>query len=156
MKLQHVLQFPIWCTMWRFWTNFHFRLHPKCAIWQVFFSWKQHNFLFRRFHSKVHAFWEGHKFLRNLHRRFVLCSNGQIYDGDFAKFCGLLRIYELYKFTVWLLVFCTKKLRKWDRKLKILYFVSSTYMVLKYQHQHLTCLISTKNFCRNLKMHAWK
>ena len=46
---------------------------------------------------KVHIFWEGHKFLRNLHRRFVLCNNGQIYDGDFAKFCGLLRIYELYK-----------------------------------------------------------
>ena len=35
-------------------------------------------------------------FLRNLHGRFVLCSNGQIYGGDFAKFCGLLRIYELY------------------------------------------------------------
>ena len=46
--------------------------------------------------DKVHIFWEGHKFLRNLHRRFVLCSNGQIYGGDFAKFCGLLRIYELY------------------------------------------------------------
>ena len=45
---------------------------------------------------KVHIFWEGHKILRNLHRRFVLCSNGQIYGGDFAKFCGLLRIYELY------------------------------------------------------------
>ena len=28
---------------------------------------------------------------------FVLCSNGQIYGGDFAKFCGLLRIYELYQ-----------------------------------------------------------
>ena len=27
---------------------------------------------------------------------FVLCSNSQIYSGDFAKFCGLLRIYELY------------------------------------------------------------
>ena len=27
---------------------------------------------------------------------FALCSNGQIYGGDFAKFCGLLRIYELY------------------------------------------------------------
>ena len=26
----------------------------------------------------------------------VVCSNGQIYIGDFAKFCGLLRIYELY------------------------------------------------------------
>ena len=31
----------------------------------------------------------------NFHRRFVLCSNGRIYDGDFAKFCDLLRIYEL-------------------------------------------------------------
>ena len=45
--------------------------------------------------GKVHIFWEGHKILRNLHRRFVLCSNGQIYGGDFAKFYGLLRIYEL-------------------------------------------------------------
>ena len=44
---------------------------------------------------KVHIFWEGHKILQNLHRRFVLCSNGQIYGGDFAKFWGLLRIYEL-------------------------------------------------------------
>ena len=35
---------------------------------------------------------EGHKFLRNLHCRFVLCSNGQVYGGDFAKFCGFLRI----------------------------------------------------------------
>ena len=35
--------------------------------------------------DKVHIFWEGHKFLRNLHRRFVLCSNGQIYGGDFPK-----------------------------------------------------------------------
>ena len=35
------------------------------------------------------------QFLRDLHRRFVLCSNHQIYGGDFAKFCGLLRIYEL-------------------------------------------------------------
>ena len=33
--------------------------------------------------------------LGNLHRRFVLCSNGQIYGGDVAKFCGLFRIYEL-------------------------------------------------------------
>ena len=28
--------------------------------------------------------------------RFVLCSASQIYGGDFAKFCGLLRRYELY------------------------------------------------------------
>ena len=51
---------------------------------------------FNSYRGKVHIFWEGHKFLRNLHCRFVLCSNGQIYSGDFAKICGLLRIYELY------------------------------------------------------------
>ena len=34
---------------------------------------------------KVHIFWEGHNFLQNLHRRFVLFSNGQIYGGDFEK-----------------------------------------------------------------------
>ena len=38
---------------------------------------------------KVHIFWEGHMFLRNLHLRFVLCSNGQIYSGDFAKFVAV-------------------------------------------------------------------
>ena len=47
--------------------------------------------------NKVHKFWEDHKFLQNLHRRFVLCSNGQIYSEDFTKFCGLLRIYEHYQ-----------------------------------------------------------
>ena len=35
----------------------------------------------------------------NLHRKFVLCSASQIYSGDFAKYCGLLRIYELYYIT---------------------------------------------------------
>ena len=46
---------------------------------------------------KVHIFWEGHKILRNLHLTFVLCSVSQKLGGDFAKFCGLLRIYELYE-----------------------------------------------------------
>ena len=32
--------------------------------------------------------------LRNLHLTFVLCSASE--GEDFAKFCGLLRIYELY------------------------------------------------------------
>ena len=27
---------------------------------------------------------------------YYVLSNNQIYSGDFAKFCGLLRIYELY------------------------------------------------------------
>ena len=45
---------------------------------------------------KVHIFWEGHKILRNLHQLFDWQYIGQIIGGDFAKFCGLLRIYELY------------------------------------------------------------
>ena len=36
------------------------------------------------------------KFLRNLHLRFDWHYIGQIYGGDFAKFCGLLGICELY------------------------------------------------------------
>ena len=34
--------------------------------------------------------------MRTLHHRFVLCTASQKQGGDFAKFCGLLRIYELY------------------------------------------------------------
>ena len=45
---------------------------------------------------KVHIFWEAHKILRNFHHRFVLCSNSLIYVGNFVKFRGPLRIYELY------------------------------------------------------------
>ena len=46
--------------------------------------------------GKVHIFWEGYTILRNIHRRYVLFSASQIYGGDFAKFFGLFRIYELY------------------------------------------------------------
>ena len=42
---------------------------------------------------KVHIFREGNKILRNLHCRFDWHYIGQIYGGDFAKFCGLLKIY---------------------------------------------------------------
>ena len=35
--------------------------------------------------------------MRNLHQLFVLCTASQVIGGDFAKFCGLLRIYELYQ-----------------------------------------------------------
>ena len=44
---------------------------------------------------KVHIFWEGHKILRNLHQLFDWQYIGKIIGGDFAKVCGLLRIYEL-------------------------------------------------------------
>ena len=54
------------------------------------------------FFHKVYVFWEGHKILQNLHSRFDRYYIPQIYGGDFAKSCGLLRIYELWK--IWFLV----------------------------------------------------
>ena len=36
------------------------------------------------------------KILQNHPNTFFLCSNGQIYGGDFTRFCGLLNIYKLY------------------------------------------------------------
>ena len=59
----------------------------------IFFIKKTYHLIFLLF-CKVHIIWEGHKILQNLDRRFVLCSNGQIYGGDFAKFCGFLRLYD--------------------------------------------------------------
>ena len=44
---------------------------------------------------KVHIFWEGHKILWNLHLTFDYSTYSQKLGEDFAKFCGLLRIYEL-------------------------------------------------------------
>ena len=51
------------------------------------------NYLIYR--GKVHIFWEGHKILQNLHQLFDWQYIGQIIGGDFAKSCGLLRIYKL-------------------------------------------------------------
>ena len=45
---------------------------------------------------KVHIFWEGHKILRSLPLTFDCMYCSQKLGEDFAKFCGLLRIYELY------------------------------------------------------------
>ena len=51
---------------------------------------------FIKSYIKVHIFLEGHKMLQNLHHLFDWQYIGQIFGGDFAKFCGLLRINELY------------------------------------------------------------
>ena len=45
---------------------------------------------------KVYIFWESQKILQNLPCRFDRYYIRQIYGGDFAKSCGLLRIFELY------------------------------------------------------------
>ena len=44
---------------------------------------------------KVYIFREGHKFLRNHHLTFDCMYCSQKLGEDFAKFSGLLRIYEL-------------------------------------------------------------
>ena len=88
---------------------------------------------------KVHIFWEGHQFLRNLHCRFVLCSNGQIYSWDFAKLCGLILVSLL---TVLWGFPCSKK-RKWYCTLEK--FLAHCSVVCKVRVQKSKCnwLVST-------------
>ena len=49
---------------------------------------------------KVHVSWEGHKILWNLPLTFDYSTYSQKKGEDFAKFCDLLRIYELYKLDI--------------------------------------------------------
>ena len=46
--------------------------------------------------SKIHIFCEGHKILRNIHLTFDYSTYSQKKGEHFAKFCGLLRRYEIY------------------------------------------------------------
>ena len=81
-------------------------LHRRPGILQTFLIWSELKIvvvlIFLSFYlssdhvDKVHIFWEGHKILQNLQCRFDWHYIGQIYGGDYSKFCGLLRIYELY------------------------------------------------------------
>ena len=78
--------------------QFHDAIPLSITTTIFFLTVGQNNFGNIMLFIKVHIFWEGHKILWNLHRRFVLYSNGQIYSGDFAKFFGLLRTDEPHYF----------------------------------------------------------
>ena len=75
-----------------------------------FFSQSREQF----FIKFIYLFWEGHKIMRNRHQLFVLCTASQIIGGDFANFCGLLRIY------VWTL---TVGQNNFWNKILIIYFL---------------------------------
>ena len=67
----------------------------------------------RKYSLGTNSNFKVHKILRNLHRRFDRSYIGQIYRRDFAKFCGLLRIYGvIYIFLI--------KMNSTDQKLAIL------------------------------------
>ena len=70
---------------------------------------RQRKLNFRReFFIKVHIFWEGHKILRNLHCRFVPCSNRQIYGGDLhQQWKKGEKTINLFKFLRKLITLCT-------------------------------------------------
>ena len=84
----------------------------KITIIKLYRSWQKMLLLhswgvllpFKCFHFwsfkliEVYIFWEGHKILWNLHLTFDYSTYSQKLGEDFAKFCGLLRIYELYTF----------------------------------------------------------
>ena len=61
-----------------------------------FASYVLTQFYFTGIWFKVLTFWEGHKILPNFPLTFDYSRYSQKQGEDFAKFCGLLRIYELY------------------------------------------------------------
>ena len=76
--------------------------HNWYSYLSIFFScvlenlWQQNCILKLPDLYKVHIFWEGHKILRNLPLTFDCMYCSQKLGEDFAKFCGLLKIYELF------------------------------------------------------------
>ena len=77
----------------------------RSFLWEELKTLKRHSKLtahlvalaFCQTEVKLRFYEKATKFLQNHHRKGVLCSKGQTYSGDLAKFFGLLRIYELYK-----------------------------------------------------------
>ena len=131
----------------------YFTLRPKALRYGI--SWiliplQCFYEIFSGFSSfKVHIFWEGHKVLRNLHQLFDGQYIGQIIGGDIAKFCGLLRMYEL-----WLLT-----LRCWISVLHPYQFSSTTHLMCttyhgsNQMHLHAFCYFSL--LTRLFGLHAY-
>ena len=74
----------LWCQL-----NIKFSKRPFCIFNKEFLNKDKFCSPDVLFSHKVHIFWEGHNFLQSLKRRFVLCFNGQIYNGilqDFVAF----------------------------------------------------------------------
>ena len=65
-----------------------------------------------RMEGKVHIFWEGLKILRNLHLAFDCMYCSQKWGEDFAKICGILRVYELHKMYLETVVECSATLER--------------------------------------------
>ena len=86
-----------WRYIWGPWGLHTLDIYPiSIGNWSQNFPSPKQVIMFDAIKRIVHIFWEGNKILRNLHLTFVLCSASQKQGEDFAKFCGLLRIYELY------------------------------------------------------------
>ena len=58
--------------------------------------------------GKVHIFWEGDRILKNHPLTFDCMYCSQKKGEDFSKFCGLLKLYEIYE-KIW------KKSKMWPR-----------------------------------------
>ena len=82
--------------------------------------------------------------LQNLHRRSYRYYIGQIYGGDFAKICGLLRIYELYEIhTLINLIFAAETVRGntvCETRLRCVYSRPQAIMIL-YKEPKLLLLL---------------
>ena len=70
--------------------------------------------------------------MRNLHCRFDWHYIGQIYVGDFATFCGLLRMYELYIHIMYLIYLVASE----KANNLLVFFVVPFVTILLYTYYH--------------------
>ena len=78
--------------------------------------------------------------MRNLHHRFDRYYIGQIYGGDFAKMCGLLRIYELYDTILLFLL----------SDLLLFFFPASNFLKVSYDNAKACAVVETTDVSPNL------
>ena len=83
-------------TQSRLFLQSEFQSEALCEFCQCYLRIKLKSNIPVIFHDKLHIFWEGHKILQNLQLTFDCMYCSQKLGEDLAKFCGLLRIYELY------------------------------------------------------------
>ena len=124
------------------------------------------------FFLKVHIFWEGHKILQNLPLTFVCMYCSQKVGEDVAKFCGLLRIYELYymcffKSEVHMLIISTSEYKTTQKNFFqsqgvtdcwsncIIWWKSFIFGRLKCLQIHLKCM-GLKSEANHLRENYWK
>ena len=103
--------------------------------------------------AKVHIFWEGHEILRNFHLTFDFSTYSHKLGEEIAKFCGLLRIYELYLHDSWIAIMSKIGILL-DKDFQLMIFIPSWSTTLQFRLLDLFSSLLLL-FAKLGKTHPW-